>query len=569
MKLILIFVILVFFFNQNLICQEKYELQIIGEDFQKITHKSVIKSNSQKEVIAYLQKIHSKVIKKGYLISSIDSTIIRENKIIAYAFLGPKFTSCKLSFSDSIYPLIKGFNKSIQKNQINIKFSKKEIYNLLSSTHSYLKHNGYPFSKVYLSKIEIKENELFAELKINLNNRISIGEIHSKGNAKINEKILATYLDLKKGTWYDDKIIQKIPEKITQLQFLSEIKPFELLFYENKVDIFFYLNSKPISNINGTLGLQQKSPDVNIPKYGLTGEFHVKLINTLKYAEKLEINWRNIQQNTQLLSLKTSIPLLFKSRFGLDGDFRLYKKDSSFLELNSGMGVQYLLDNGNYLKIFYKTHQSNILLQDKKTAIDNGFSSINSRNYGINLTRQTLDYLPNPRSGQSISLSISYGNRKNKDSLSNSTQNSNIYLIDLEITNYIPLSKRNIFKIHAKTNIYNAPNYFQNELLRFGGMNSLRGFKEEELRATSLLIASLEYRYLLEKNSYIYLFFDQCWYENKFRVLTRDNPFGIGTGISFGTNIGIFSISYGIGKQLNNPMLLKNGNVHFGYISYF
>jgi len=49
----------------------------------------------------------------------------------------------------------------------------------------------------------------------------------------------------------------------------------------------------------------------------------------------------------------------------------------------------------------------------------------------------------------------------------------------------------------------------------------------------------------------------------------KDHPFGFGAGFSFGTNIGIFSISYALGQQLNNPILMRNGKVHFGYIAYF
>lgn len=48
-----------------------------------------------------------------------------------------------------------------------------------------------------------------------------------------------------------------------------------------------------------------------------------------------------------------------------------------------------------------------------------------------------------------------------------------------------------------------------------------------------------------------------------------DQPFGFGAGFSFGTNLGIFSISYALGKQFNNPIELKNGKVHFGYVTYF
>jgi len=114
-----------------------------------------------------------------------------------------------------------------------------------------------------------------------------------------------------------------------------------------------------------------------------------------------------------------------------------------------------------------------------------------------------------------------------------------------------------------------APSYASNELLRFGGMGTQRGFKEEELRATSRWMISLEYRFLLDQNSFLFVFFDQSWYENKLAITRRDTPYGFGGGLTFGTTLGMFSISYALGKQLTNPILLSNGNIHFGYTSYF
>ncbi len=119
------------------------------------------------------------------------------------------------------------------------------------------------------------------------------------------------------------------------------------------------------------------------------------------------------------------------------------------------------------------------------------------------------------------------------------------------------------------TETYYAPEIYENELSRFGGLNSQRGFNEEELFATTFSTFSLEYRFLLDRNSRVFAFFDQTLYENSAVNYFKDQPFGFGAGFSFGTNIGIFTISYALGKQFDNPVLLRNGKVHFGYIAYF
>ncbi|MFQ5335785.1 MAG: hypothetical protein ACE5DN_06900, partial [Flavobacteriales bacterium] len=65
-------------------------------------------------------------------------------------------------------------------------------------------------------------------------------------------------------------------------------------------------------------------------------------------------------------------------------------------------------------------------------------------------------------------------------------------------------------------------------------------------------------------------FWDGAYYENT-SVGNRvfDRPFGFGAGISFETSSGIFSINYALGKQFDNPLLLKTAKVHFGFVNFF
>ena len=113
-------------------------------------------------------------------------------------------------------------------------------------------------------------------------------------------------------------------------------------------------------------------------------------------------------------------------------------------------------------------------------------------------------------------------------------------------------------------------NIFTNELYRIGGLVSLRGFDEESINASAYVMPSVEYRFLFDKNSALFLFANGAYYENVSRTQrVFDRPFGFGTGIFFETKSGIFSLTYAVGKQFNNPILLKNAKIHFGLVSIF
>ncbi|MBU2018324.1 MAG: hypothetical protein KJ941_01650, partial [Bacteroidetes bacterium] len=87
--------------------------------------------------------------------------------------------------------------------------------------------------------------------------------------------------------------------------------------------------------------------------------------------------------------------------------------------------------------------------------------------------------------------------------------------------------------------------------------------------ASSVSTTTVEYRFLLDRDSRLFLFYDYTWYENRGQTYFNDQPFGFGGGLAFGTNIGTFSILYALGSQQNNPIELRNGRVHFGYVAYF
>ena len=87
---------------------------------------------------------------------------------------------------------------------------------------------------------------------------------------------------------------------------------------------------------------------------------------------------------------------------------------------------------------------------------------------------------------------------------------------------------------------------------------------------SGLRLIALEYRFLLDKNSYFFGFFNAAYYEKRIiNEFVHDTPYGFGTGLSFETKAGIFNITYALGKQFDNPILLRAAKIHFGIISVF
>jgi outer membrane translocation and assembly module TamA len=408
----------------------------------------------------------------------------------------------------------------------------------------------------------LDNEQLGCELTINSGKLFRWTSVNLKGNVDISIRSLQTITGVIIDEPYSEDVLNLVDKRLEQTIYFKKAKASEILFTEEGVELFVYLESQKVSSVQGAVGLQ---PNPITQRVGLTGDIQVKLLNSFNKGENLDLNWRSIQPQTQALNLKFVYPYLFQSPFGIDARFNLFKRDSSFLDVKSNFGIQYQLSDGSLLKAFYQLSSSDLLYGAANSSLSK-LSKVRSNSYGLSFFRRKLDYLPNPMKGTSLLVEVSVGSRKTS---LDSVKNSLMSRINLHYQHYFQLSGRNILKLGANFETYYAPEIFQNELYRFGGINSFRGFNEEELFASTKLITTLEYRFIVDRNSNAFLFYDQAFYENNALKYLKDNPFGIGAGFSFGTKLGIFTISYALGKQLNNNLDFRSGKIHFGYTAYF
>lgn len=534
---------------------------------------SELKSITKQESIAYygsleleskINDIQQLAYKKGFIGFSIDSVQeIDSLNAVVHGSLGPKYKSIQLYFSDSSQFAMRnvGINVVRSRNSV-VPTGPEAIGNYLGSVVKAFETQGFPFIRLQFDSLSVDNGNLRAVLNVNPGPAVYWSRVEIvSAKDKFSERFIEAYFHIQKGELFNQEDLDQLPARMKQLTFLRETKPSELLFTDDGAVLFLYLASKPVSSFSGTVGLQQDPIKLTTQ---FTGDVRLKLLNSFKRGELFELSWRSIQAGSPQLKMNASIPFLFKTPFGIDGNFNLFKRDSSFLELKGSFGVNYYLSSGNQLKAFYQRSSSNVLTGSSSLL---NYGSATSNQYGLSVQHLEVDYIPNPRKGSIWSVSAAAGNRTlTKDSV---TTQSLIYSTSAKGDLFVPLGKRFVFKLSGTAESFFTDNIQQNELLRFGGNNIQRGFLEDELLATSRVTGTAEFRLLLDQNSNLFVFFDQSWYERNVGQYVTDTPYGFGAGLSFGTNLGIFSISVALGKQFSNPMLLRDSKVHVGYVAYF
>lgn len=540
---------------------------------KNITYKKTFLSKTERE--KELQTILFTCFGNAYLTATYDSLISDSLSLKAYLNFGAQYkwaTLKKGNVDEGVLSEI-GFREKLYTNK---PVSFKDVKRVQESLITYYENNGYPFASVRLDSIVINKESIGAQLKITKNTLQKIDSVVIKGNAKIEPVYMYNYLGIKPGSLYNESQLKKVNTRIAELSFVRAKKPSEVLFTNKINKLIIYLEKKRDSRFDGIIGIL---PDNKTGKILFTGDVRLKLQNGLGRGELIDLNWRSLQKQTQDLKLRLVYPFVIRSPFGIDYNFKLYKKDTTFLDVNQNIGVQYLLTGGNYFKLFY-TNKTSTLLSTKGfeyvTTLPN-YADVHNNMYGIGFKYEKLDYRLNPRKGYSVTSNASAGTKNIKK---NAKLNpvvyeklklcSTQYNADFEGSLFIPFKDRSTFKIGLLSACLIGESTFQNELLRIGGLKTLRGFDEESIYASAFSILTLEYHFILEQNSYLYFFGDGAYYENtNVNQFVHDTPVGFGAGISFETKAGVFSINYALGRQFDNPIQLKSGKIHFGIINYF
>jgi outer membrane protein assembly factor BamA len=530
-----------------------------NKDFKPFEIKKIEELNS------ILETNKNQWFEKGYYLASFKPLYRSSTEIEVLVEIGSHFPNVAIVIHDSIKSQLRSFGiENISKNALKTSPSLFKLF--IDKTLKAFANNGYPFAQVFFTEQEIIEQQIQIQMNVSSGKFYRFSDIIVKGDSSISKSTVQNLLGIKINDIYSEEKLSSIDRILQQTNFINVLKKSELLFTENGVELYVYLENQKMSSMNGAVGLQ---PNPQAQRIGLTGDVQIKLLNVFKKAELIDVNWRSIEPQTQALQAKLNYPFLFKSPFGIDLKFNLYKRDSTFLDLKSFIGIQYSFKNNVQLKGFYQVNSSEILSKTPNpSSLFSYLAPIKLNSYGLSLQYKRINYLPNPSKGFSLYFETSIGNRTIKKE-NTILEKSYVYKSIFQYVSYIPITKRNIIKVGLNFESYTSPTIFQNERYRFGGLNSLRGFNEEELFASTKLISSLEYRFLLDKNSNAFIFYDQGIYEDNSLSYKIDNPFGVGAGISFGSRIGIFSISYALGKQFNNPIEFRNGKIHFGYVTYF
>lgn len=560
------FFFLTLFFTASNYASAQYTLIITSENLQQ----NKLNFATREEQQLQLSTLTQSLLNQNYRPIRITNDTINSSESILDAGKAFYFETV---ISDSILQII-----NVEHRELNEKsFSLQKTEAFTQKILIYFENHGRPFVMVRPHPEIINDSTIRISLTVDQGPEIRYDSIDIKGNSRISNRFLKAYLGIKKGKLYRETEIQSVEKKLSKLSFLQSDKQPEIAFIEQKLRLILYLNKKNSSQFDGIVGLLPQSGENK--KTLITGDVKLNLKNTFNQAEQIELNWRRSDPLSQDLLIGSVIPYLLGSNYGAQFNFKLIKKDTTTMTTTTKIGGIYYLAGLNNLSVYFENSNSKLL--SVSNIINTGILSQNIdysiNRYGLSTEIDLLNDLWIPTKGIKIGVDFNVGTRKvivnskvPAEYYDNIKKDETQLKATLNFESYYPLFRKIIFNVTNKTNYISGNNRYENELFRFGGLNSLRGFNEESLMASFVSIINTELRWLMDRRTYLFVFWNGAYYEK--RTITKfvhDTPFGTGVGLSFDTPAGIFNITYALGKEFNNPIQLKYGKIHFGIVARF
>ena len=531
-----------------------YSQQYILE-FKNTTksEKKTKKFKSYKDLILAIEDTLVLIKKQGFYNAKVNSLIrkdsfnyevfLNKNQMVQYIEI-----SNKSEFDENI---VKILNKYTENGKL-IRF--KQIESVTKEITEILSEGGYPFGKVGFINYElVNPTTIKLEMEIQYGSKRNIDKVIVKGYENFPKNFIKNIFKPGKSNSLDVDKALSLANKIDKTGFARNIKDPEILFTKDSSSLYLYLDKIRRNTFDGFLSFDT---DENSGRINIEGYAKINLINTFNGGEKINFDFRSQKNQDRSLNSDVYIPYVFGTPLNLKYGLNLIQKDSSYTSNENLIDIDMIFGN----------IRAGLGLQTNKSTSEEAIENV--ENFKSKLINVFTEYIILDNSDQLIpelfKISLRYGSGLKEQS----GEKTNFSKYSVELHRKFNLSSKFKLQSSITRRKINSKNLVNNELLRFGGYNSIRGYDENSIFTDGYTLLKTSLNYYLNDTIYIYTIFDLANYSNEILDLDEDIYSG-GLGFSSRTENGIISISYSKGNRWGNSFNLKNAKINVIFITFF
>ena len=542
---------------------QNFQLKLIGSSESETKTLDSLNYNTNhknlKSIVDELTIATEKLSKMGYLENQMLENAKENDSIYIAKFrLGEKINSIHVYIGRDpiLIDLI-----SLDKTKDSIILPYGEIESFLNQTLLKLEQKGFALAKLKLSTIQKKKKSLYADLQFESGRQRQLNSIvvqHAEGDKKNSfpKGHLAQLNRKYHNTTFNQDVVRRINDDFEKIRFVSQIKYPEILFTKDTTKVYVYLDKRKSNTFDGYVGFANNENN----KIRFNGYLDVTLENTLRVGEQFSLYWKSDGNDQKTFMTGIELPYLFKSPLSLKAQIHIFKQDSTFQNTKKAIDLGYFIDYNTRIYLGYQsTESSDIQNKNNKTLSDYNNSYLTSKLEYSKLNTTNSNF---PEKS-SLFISTGFGKRITNDSPETFGTNKQFY-IKLNAMNNFYLNQKNCININYQTYFLKSDSYIINELFRFGGSNSIRGFAENSLQANFLTAIQTEYRYVVSPSLYIHSITDYGYSQDD-SSKNKGNLIGLGLGIGLNTKNGLLKIAFANGRFNNQEIKFYNTIIHINY----
>lgn len=485
---------------------------------------------------------------EGFLNATVDR--VRENEAFVTRNCQFELNEIRVTYTGEIDSLVT--------IQADIPFSDQALRTEVTARIYELEGQGFPFAEATIISLNPDSANCTVDVEIEVETgvRIEQSEIYFSGAETNSQDYLKKISRYTSSGVVTPDYLRYLRSNLNSSGLFNAIEPGQIYLRNGEPVIIFRVEERSLNQFDGLLGYV---PDA-AGNGQIVGDVELSLWNVLTEGNGFDFRYQRLRPETSQLNLGASQDWIGNIPVGISVGFQLYQNDTTYQSRDFELDGYYLVGAGFKLiggVGFQSTTSGNNLPMviepdgQKRTA-RLGFEYTNLDRYDV------------PTSGSSVRLVLGIANKDlSEDSSSAFTQN----ILELTARNYIPIFEKSVIATSLHGFLLESDKVTTNDLTRFGGANSFRGYAEQQFRAGTMLWGDVEYRFLINRQSYLFGFGAVGGYQRP-RLLTETNNdfrltkylFSTGFGLSYQTQIGRLKFTYAISPEES----IGNGKVHFG-----
>lgn len=535
LNLVKVFTFLIALFAQPIVAQN---IKVISEDGSEVDLTNFYSKYDNYDIQSFRIQLLEELQAEGFLSAEIiqvnDSTLQLDK-------------GCAYSMRLTIWP---------ESEKFTMPYNKQSLEQIMRDKLSGLAAVGRMDAKAVIHRLDLIPEECKVEVdaEVQPGDVVYASDVIFEGNRQNSESYLTKISGYHDSMLVSPQGLKELTEKLESSELFESVELAEYVNVDDKATVLIQLQERSLNSFDGLLGYV---PDAQGDGQ-IVGDMELSLWNALSQGNGIELMYKRLRPETSRLEFGVSQKWIGNLPVNLDAGFHFFQNDSTYQSRSQKLGGEYDFRNG--LRLKGEIHRQTTTTS-RITDIEPG-GTLNMAELGFVFS--TLNGREIPRQGVYLEAIFGTGSK------SLEIDSMKVFPVRTMMVSgrwYLPVFGQSGVAIRSFTQFFMTDYFSDADLYRLGGAKSIRGYAEEQFRASRMVWGDVEYRFHTDASSYLFLFGAIGGYHRPRLVSETDAHFktteylnSFGLGLSYKIRVGRLTFTYALSPQET----IGNGKVHVG-----